>query len=518
MTRQAPAPAGTAPHPRAPRGDGMRVVVALLALLVVLAFAFQGTRGIWEPDEGRYTSAGINMHEHGDWLVPTVDGEHAHLTKPPLTYWALAASFALLGHHEWAARLPSALAFVGTGLLVFGLGRRLCPHAPWLPAVVWASSLGPVAASNVVSTDPLLVLFETAAVWAFVEGGARSGGAATRWYVLAWFGFGLAFLTKGPPGLLPLLAVVAYLAAWERRRLAHFFTPAGVLLFALVGLSWFAVMVARDASLLGYFLGYEFYGRVFTPAHDRHAQWYGALEVYGPVLLLGTLPWAPLALAAAGGPRHAWRRLRDRLRSARHEWRLLACWLLVPLAVLCLARSRLHLYALPLFVPLALLLARPLARWAWFEGARRAWVIGLSAAALVAFKGALAYWPSDRDAREIAAQLERVVDPHDIEQVVFVGMRPLYGLNLYVDRHILGIELGEDRFEYSRSLEHPDFCTEVAARPRAVYAFRENRVAAVAAAAAACGRALTRLGQLHADGFEVLIHRIDRREAPATDR
>src|SRR5512139_2973096 len=146
-----------------------RALPGLLALLFVVAFAFQGTRGIWEPDEGRYSSAGINMHESGDWLIPTVDGEHPHLTKPPMTYWALASSFALFGHNEWAARLPSALAFIGTGLFVFGLGRRLCPARPWLPAAVWALSLAPVAASNVVSTDPLLAFFETAAMFAFVE-------------------------------------------------------------------------------------------------------------------------------------------------------------------------------------------------------------------------------------------------------------------------------------------------------------------------------------------------------------
>ena len=105
-----------------------RVPLWLVALLCLMAFAFQGTRGIWEPDEGRYSSAGINMHESGDWLIPTIDGEHPHLTKPPMTYWALAASFALLGHNEWAARLPSAIAYIGTGLFVFGLGRRLCPH------------------------------------------------------------------------------------------------------------------------------------------------------------------------------------------------------------------------------------------------------------------------------------------------------------------------------------------------------------------------------------------------------
>ena len=81
----------------------------LVVLLVAMAFAFQGTRGLWDPDEGRYSSGGIHMQQSGDWLIPTVDGETPHLTKPPVTYWALAASFALLGHNEWAARLPGAL-------------------------------------------------------------------------------------------------------------------------------------------------------------------------------------------------------------------------------------------------------------------------------------------------------------------------------------------------------------------------------------------------------------------------
>jgi 4-amino-4-deoxy-L-arabinose transferase-like glycosyltransferase len=205
-----PGAAGTGPA---------RVPPWLVALLCLMAFAFQGTRGLWEPDEGRYSSGGIHMQQGGDWLVPTVDGEQPHLTKPPLTYWALAVSFAALGHNEWAARLPGALAYVGTGLFVFGLGRRLCPRKPWLPAVVWGLSFAPAIAANVVSTDPLLVLFETAAMYAFVEAWSRQGRPARRWYLWMWLGWGLAFMTKGPPGLLPLFAMTLLLAMHDRPRM-----------------------------------------------------------------------------------------------------------------------------------------------------------------------------------------------------------------------------------------------------------------------------------------------------------
>jgi 4-amino-4-deoxy-L-arabinose transferase-like glycosyltransferase len=480
----------------------------LLALLFVVAFAFQGTRGIWEPDEGRYSSAGIHMHENGDWLVPTVDGEHPHLTKPPLTYWALAASFALLGHHEWAARLPGALAFIATGLFVFGLGRRLCPVKPWLPPTVWALSFAPAVASNIVSTDPILASLETAAMYAFVEAWSRDGAGTRRWFLAMWLAWGLAFLTKGPPGLLPLLGMVVFVAVHERRHLRPMFAPAGPLLFAVVAFTWFAVLIAQQPDRLRYFLGYEVYDRLFTAAHDRNARWYGAIEVYLPMLLVGTLPWSALAVVTTGGPRAAWHQWRDRLRQRRPEWLLLAYWLLVPLAVLCLARSRLQLYVLPLFVPLALILSRPLAHWHECAARRFAAVVLAATVAMVAFKGALAYWPSDRDARAIAAQLRASLASRPVDGIVFVGMRPYFGLNVYLDVAVEGVQIGERKFEYSKYLAPEDVCAEIATPERNVYAIKLRHAAKFVAAVGRCGAAASRLGTVRADGHDIELFEV----------
>ena len=74
-------------------------------------------------------------------------------------------------------------------------------------------------------------------------------------------------------------------------------------------------------------------------------------------LLIGTLPWLPLLL------RELWQRrvgFIERVR-ANDEARLLACWFVLPLVVFVFARSRLPLYLLPLFVPLAVMIARTLA-------------------------------------------------------------------------------------------------------------------------------------------------------------
>jgi 4-amino-4-deoxy-L-arabinose transferase len=498
-----------------------RHVWALLALLALLAFAFQGTRGLWEPDEGRYTSAGLNMYESGNWLVPTLDGEHPHLTKPPVTYWALAASFAVLGTNEWAARLPGALAFIGTGLLVFGLGHRFCPAKPWLPALAWSLSLAPMMSANIVSTDVILVLCETAAMFCFVEAWSRPATQRRRWMLLMWVCWGMAFMTKGPPGLLPLGAVVAFLAFHDRTRLRTLFPAPGLLLFAVVAFTWFALVIGQQPDRLKYFLGYEVYDRVFTAAHNRNAEWYGALIVYLPMFIVGLLPWWVMALVASGGPRPAWGRLRNAVRSRNAQALLLLYWFLLPAAVFFAARSRLQLYVLPLFVPLALLAGRAMSGWAWLTTRRLMLVAGATATVLLGVKGYLAYMPSDRDSRAMSAAIARIIDSQRVDEIVFVGMRPFYGLNLYLEPRVEGVQIEEQRFEYSRYVAEEDLCSELKTGGKNVYVMKRKAAERFAPAVERCeGLDPTLLGTFEADGNRLSLFGIDippRDEPPAIE-
>ena len=482
----------------------------LLALLFTMAFAFQGTRAIWEPDEGRYTATALNMLESGDWLLPTLDGERPHLTKPPIVYWSIAASITAFGRNEWAARLPGALAFVVTGLCVFGIGRRMMPNRPWLPAAIWATCLAPFIGSNIVSTDALLMCFEAVAMYAFVEAWSLDGAARRRWILAMWLAWGLAFMTKGPPGLLPLLAMVVFLAAHDRPRLRGLFAPVGLLLFAVVAFTWFGLIVYQQPDRLGYFLGYEVYDRVFTATHDRNAQWYGGFRVYLPVLIVGALPWWALALKAAGGPRAAWRRLREQVRERDRSLLLLAYWFGLPLAVFFLARSRLELYLIPLFAPLALLLARPLSRWAWLDDRRLARVAAITALVLLALKATAAYVPSNRDARVMADAIRHVVDMHGIEEIAFVGSRPFYGLTMYLDVHVEGISIGRNLEFATYHLTSETVCEEIAERENNMYALKRNRAAEFVATVHGCGNLTAReVGVFEADDNRFALFVVD---------
>jgi 4-amino-4-deoxy-L-arabinose transferase len=283
------------------------------------------------------------------------------------------------------------------------------------------------------------------------------------------------------------------------------YAPLGVLVFLVVGFSWFGFIVAQDPSRLGYFLGYEVYDRVFTATHDRNAQWYGAFKVYVPMLLVGALPWLVIATVAAGGPGHAWRTLRSRLRERDPQWRLLAYWLLVPLAVFFLARSRLQLYVLPLFVPLALMMARPLARWPGLEG-RRGWkVIGVTALALLGIKATLAHWPSNRDSRELSTELRPLLQTHQGDELIFVGMRPFYGLNLYLPQRVDGIVIDTRRYDYSTQVTKAQLCGEIARRQRTVYLLKEHHAPQFEQQLRDCGFVPTRIGSVHADDNDLVL-------------
>jgi len=83
------------------------------------------------------------MLDSGQWWVPEYNAGEPHVAKPPLTYWSIDASMGVFGRNAWATRLPRALAFVFTRLLVIGLAQALGSMQPWGAGVLWAGMLVP---------------------------------------------------------------------------------------------------------------------------------------------------------------------------------------------------------------------------------------------------------------------------------------------------------------------------------------------------------------------------------------
>ncbi|MFC3654077.1 ArnT family glycosyltransferase [Dyella humi] len=424
------------------------VYVWLSLLLLVLGLSFQGTRALWNTDEGRYVDNALQMLDSGDYLVPAYNADHKNFTKPPLMLWAIAAAVRVMGRNTWAVRTPPALAFVLTALLLCGMGSRLLPGKAWLPGLVYGCTVAPFIASNVVSTDDLLTLCEALAMWGFVQAAFGASEAPRRPVLLMWLGFGLAFLTKGPPGLLPLLGIVLFIARRDGlRALRRFFPWTGMAVFAVVGLAWYAIVMVHDPRLVDYFLRYELFDRVFTSTQGRNPQWYGWLTAYGPVFVFGTLPWWPLlwpAWQAALLPRN-WRR-------GWHERSpalFLALWLTLPLLIFCIARSRLPVYVLPLFLPMALMIALALRDRIDLASWRQRFMLGVWLVLLLAMKGGVALYAHPlSDDRVFARQLASRVGETEYSAIAFVEAADStvameehtpWGMRLYLDKPIYAV-------------------------------------------------------------------------------
>lgn len=410
-----------------------RAWIALLA--VVLAFSCLGSRGLWDPDEGRYTNVAIEMLDSGDWVTPRRNDDTGHWTKPPLTYWAIASSLSVFGRNTWAARLPSALSYLACIWLAWRCARRLAPGTEDMAALVYATLLMPFVAGQLVTTDFLLAATQTLAVYGFVEWRFGQGEGRARWLWLMWVAFAAAFLTKGPPALIPLLAIVAFsllVRDVRPRQWPHW--VGGLLIFTALALPWFVRVSLENVGLLDYFLHAEVVGRVASDRFSRHGEWYGWLEIYLPTLLLGTLPWtAAMAswIRALPAAIKRWSTSVDRQRETGALF--IALWIVIPLLIFCVARSRLPLYLLPMFVPLALAIAstrfaqhRLNPGWQWLL----AWAV-----VLVGFRFAAAHYPSDNDASVWAREISERTGGK-VTEVVFVEDTPRFGLRLHLGTEV----------------------------------------------------------------------------------
>jgi 4-amino-4-deoxy-L-arabinose transferase len=187
-----------------------------------------------------------------------------------------------------------------------------------------------------------------------------------------------------------------------------------------------------------YFLVEEVVNRVASDKMHRNAEWYGALKIYVPTVVLGMLPWLPLLA------RTWWRERRDIVRDVRAnaDTRLLACWLLLPLVVFMISRSRLPLYLLPLFVPLALIAALALAPLDLGRAATRVALVAWCVFIVLA-RAAPAYFDVAVDDKALAAALMKEL-PAKPDEVAFVEADPRYGLRFYLGAEIERLEFPGD--------------------------------------------------------------------------
>jgi 4-amino-4-deoxy-L-arabinose transferase-like glycosyltransferase len=321
-------------------------VVGVISLAVL--FLNLGGPSLWDPDEGRHAEVAREMLASGNWLIPTFDFEpYSH--KPVLFYWLAALSMRAFGVGAFAARLPSAASALCCVLATMWWGRRfLDPLTGTLAALILATAgmfvvLGRYVVLDMTFTWWLSAAFFYSSAWCFA--GRERGWPLWPFYAA----LGLGMLTKGPAA--PVLAVLVWFAfLWRTGGLSEWrgFRPLhGALVLLAVGGSWYVAAAIASPSYIWHFLWVENVER-FTTAKVGHA-WLGHLAFF---YLLPALfsPWSAYIPAAVA---HAWNP--GTRPSPAREFCL--WWLVVIFGFFTASAAKLGTYILPVFPPLALLIA-----------------------------------------------------------------------------------------------------------------------------------------------------------------
>lgn len=335
---------------REPRTAGILWGVGLVA--AALYFVRLGQPPFLDPPEGLHAAIAREMRLLGDWITPHFNGVR-YFDKPPLLYWLMAAGFGLVGSSEWAARVWSALAAVGTAVLTAWLGIRLGSERLGLIAgLMVVVNLELFVFGRLVKPDLVFVFLILLAFAGFIV----AYQDATRWgLLLCYASLGAAVLAKDILGAVgPLTVFVLFLVLTREPRIVAQWRPwSGLVLLALIAAPWYLAVEWKNHGFLWYTVVdthlLNFARQRVFPDEDVPLT---AAEFLG-VTAIGFFPWSlvlPWALVRAF--RGQWESSKDRL------WLLLGLWSALVVTFFTVSPFKLPHYALPAFPHMALLVGK----------------------------------------------------------------------------------------------------------------------------------------------------------------
>jgi len=340
------------------------LLAILVAAAAVLFCSGLSIRSLWG-SEGRWAVIAREMIFSGNYFLPTINGS-VYFDKPLLSYWAIIPFSLFSGVTETSARIPGALAGIGTVALVFAMGRNLFGYASgFLAGLVLLTTAMFGFWSRTASAEILNVIAIWSMLWVLPKGGQRRSFA--RYLVFYLIGAVSSFC-KGP--LAPAVAVTTVCALSgvdlffdvrrdgieEMRgkiaRCFHWILSLKGFLAALCGLALFALLLFLPVFVTGSWDAVTLMWREnvvrFVKPFDHVEPFYIYLK-HLPVFLL---PWTLVAAASL-------------IYMGTWEGDLRRRWLAVVTIAIFLfftiSGSRRSYYILPLVPAFALIMGRSLA-------------------------------------------------------------------------------------------------------------------------------------------------------------
>jgi 4-amino-4-deoxy-L-arabinose transferase-like glycosyltransferase len=330
----------------APDNSVTRTYLLLAAILVVSIVPYfwgLGKADIQDVDEAAYGEIAREMVASGDWVSPTLNGKPFD-QHPPLGPWMMALSIKLFGATPLAVRLPNALlALVGL-LITFSIGRRIAGReAGILAALALVTAPAYHLMVRDARLDMALMVFISLALW-----GVFSYLYEPRKYylVLGYIGAALAFLTKGPIGLVVPLLVVGVFIILSRRwsLILRLGLPWGLALIAVMLIPWYWAMYRAHGSHYIYVLFIEQnFKRFATTNYAGKSDPFFYVHTFAWMFL----PWFVAMIWQIARRFPALRRARfdiDRMSPKEPAPGLMTIWLIAPIVLMSFSQTKLPQY------------------------------------------------------------------------------------------------------------------------------------------------------------------------------
>ncbi len=280
----------------------------------------------------------------GDYLHPTLLGiQHYH--KPPVTYYITAIGYKIFGINEFGARFFLSGALILQLFFVFKIGKLLFKEEKiaFFSALIYFSFPIVLIAARNLTTDAYLTTFILWSIFFWLQ--YKNGKSA--FYLYGFYAMlGLAFLTKGPVALLP---VIVFIGCWKlvyKEKLQFsILTLLGSLLFLIVAGSWFAAIIIDKPQLWNYFIEEQIVNRTIAAQNFHRNQPFWYYLVLAP--LLG-FPWLVFIILA----------LKRKFRNIVNEKSIaliLSITIVSLLLIFSTFSSKLVLYILPIYSFISLL-------------------------------------------------------------------------------------------------------------------------------------------------------------------
>jgi len=385
-----------------------------LAVVVVAALVFLGCMvsppGLMDDVDAAHGQLARNMLESGDWIIPHLNGV-VYVEKAPLPYWMIAIAFRIFGVHDWAARLPFALAAVLLCLVTalysrWAFGRR----AGFYSGLVLATCIGLFLFTRILIPDVMVTLCVCLGFWFFQRALNEDHDEPHpgRWAPLLAATLGVGVMLKGLIALLvPVGGALAYLAVTrqlfnrETWRRLHVFSSACV--FLAVAAPWHVLATLRLPPYLdftmksvpgqyhGFFWFYFMNEHVLRFLGLRYPHDYNTVPrvAFWLLNLLWLFPWSFYLPAA-------WRLGYKPIDRAGRARLLALCWTGFLLVFFTFSTTQ-EYYSMPIYPALALLLGCAMANAkddattkTWLKAATR--TLGAICAAAALAIVVLLYW------------------------------------------------------------------------------------------------------------------------------